>query len=234
MWWKERRGRDLFRAYELQAIDALRASMSPDAGELLDRHGGKELVQRLYDDAEVNTYPNRRGPQRHDPAIAFPNRSQDLWLATVHLSGPVGAGKVVFNAVGGQLFEVRFNPKPRALGPRDQIASTRATLHADPMVPHAGATARDYLARIDPRLRAELEQAWERPDPSMALAVRDELYSIDLDDGAYLVLAQLEDTSFVVARLDDPGRGVRRFEPDGELIGEYGHLTDEFAERPDG
>ena len=67
--------------------------------------------------------------QRHDPAIAFPNRSPDLRLAPVDLRGPIGTGKVVFHA--------------------------------------------------------------------------------------------------------PPGLGVRRFEPDGELIGEYEHLTDAFAERPD-
>jgi hypothetical protein len=43
------------------------------------------------------------------------------------------------------------------------------------------------------------------------------------------VLAQLDDTSHLLARLDPPRRGVRRFDSDGELIGEYDHLTDAMA-----
>ena len=62
-----------------------------------------------------------------------------------------------------------------------------------------------------------------------ALIAPDDLYSIDLDDGTYLVLAQLDDTSHLLARLDSPGPGVRRFDSDGELIGEYDHLTDAMA-----
>ena len=227
MFWKAKQGRDLFRPYELHAIDALRGALSSDAAELLDRQvAGKELVQRLYDDAEVNTYPNRRGKQRHDPAMAFANRNPDLRLATVQLHGPGGKGRVVFHAVSGHLFQLSFSPKPRALGPRDEITAVRTTLHADPMVPDAGGTTRDYLERLDPGVRAELEDAWSRPDRSIGLAAPDDLYSIDLEDGTYLVLAQLDDTSQLVVRLDPPGPGLRRFDSDGELIGEYDHLSD--------
>ena len=118
MLWKAKRGRDLFRPYELVAIDALRAALSSEAAELLDRQiAAKELVQRLYGDAEVNTYPNRRGKQRHDPAIAFPNESSDVRLATVELHGSGGKGKVVFHAVDGHLFQLKIQSeagRPRA------------------------------------------------------------------------------------------------------------------------
>jgi hypothetical protein len=235
VWWKAKRGRDLFRPYELQALDALRGALTPEAAALLDGQiAGKQLVQRLYGDAEVNTYPNRRGPQRHDPATAFPNRSPDLRLATVQLRGPTGTGKVVVHAVNGHLFQLRFSPRPATLGPAAEITVTKATIHADPMAPDAGATTRDYLERIDPGVRAELEDVWARPETAAGLAKPDELYSIDLDDGAWLVLAQLDDTSFLVARLDPPGPGFRRFEPDGEIIADYDHLGDAFTARPRG
>ena len=97
------------------------------------------------------------------------------------------------------------------------------------MVREAGATTRDYLERLDPAVRADLEDAWSRPDRSVGLIARDDLHSIDLDDGTYLVLAQLDDTSHLLARLDPPRPGVRRFDSDGELIGEYDHLTDAMA-----
>jgi hypothetical protein len=71
--------------------------------------------------------------------------------------------------------------------------------------------------------------AWRRPDRSVGLIQREDLYSIDLDDGTYLVLARLDDTSHLFARLDPPGPGVRRFDSGGELIGEYDHLTDAMA-----
>lgn len=34
----------------------------------------------------TNLFPNRRGRQHHDPASAFPNRNDDLRLATVALA----------------------------------------------------------------------------------------------------------------------------------------------------
>ena len=229
MFWKAKQGRDLFRPYELHAIDALRGALSSDAAELLDRQvAGKELVQRLYDDAEVNTYPNRRGKQRHDPAMAFANRNPDLRLATVQLHGPGGKGRVVFHAVSGHLFQLRFSPKPAALGPRDEHHCRAHDIARRSDGRDAGATTRDYLERLDPAVRADLKDAWSRPDRSIGLVARDHLHSIDLEDGTYLVLAQLDDTSHLVARLDPPERrpgfGLRR-----RADREYDHLSDAMA-----
>jgi hypothetical protein len=83
------------------------------------------------------------------------------------------------------------------------------------------------LQELAPSVRADLEAAWsERPEWANALVERSGVYGIDLEDRSYLVLAQLEDTTYVVAGVD-PRRGkVRRYEPTGELMGEYQTLRE--------
>jgi hypothetical protein len=38
------------------------------------------MVQRMFDDVDVLLYPNRRGPQRHDPTNDFANTATELRL----------------------------------------------------------------------------------------------------------------------------------------------------------
>lgn len=236
MWWfRRKRGRDLFRRHELAVIDALRTAMSAEAVELYDHQiESLELVQRHFHDTEVDTYPNRSGPQYHDPAHAFANRSLELKLATVTLQGASGKGQVKVIAVGGHVFSYHFKPSPRKLGPRASIVAVKTTLHADPMQPDDGSSLAGRLEELSPNVRAELEAAWfERPDWASALVQPDGLYGIDLDDGSYLVLAQLEDTTYVVAGVDPRRRKVRRYEPDGELVGEYATVREALLAGPD-
>lgn len=235
MWpFRRKRGRELFRRHELAVIDALRASLPPEAAEQYDRQiESLELVQRHFDDTEVDTYPNRSGPQYHDPAHAFANRSLELKLATLILRGAAGNGQVKVHAVGGHVFSYDFKPSPRKLGPRHSIVVTKTTLHVDPMKPDDGSSVAERLRELAPDVRADLEAAWsERPDWSNALVERDGVYGIDLDDGSYLVLAQLDDTTYVVAGVEPRRRKVRRFEPDGELVGEYATLKDAILAKP--
>jgi hypothetical protein len=224
MWWRGKRGRSLLRPYELEVIDALRPVLTPAAVELLDRQvDAVHHVQRLFDDTDVSLYPSPRGRKQHyDPEFAFPNRAADLRLATVELRGPRGAGMATVHVVQGHLFNVIFRPSPKRLGERGKITAARVRVQADPMAASVGNFADDLVARLDPEVRRELEAAWlSRASWAAQLMERDEIYSIDLDDGAYMMLSQLDDTSFVVARLDWTGPVVRKFAPDGELLGDY-------------
>jgi hypothetical protein len=230
MWWR-RNGRDLLREHELAALDAFLGAVAPEARSLIEQQiDGTQHVQRLHDDTEVNLYPNRGQKQRHDPAIAFPNRSVELKLATVGLRGPIGTGKVVVTAVLGHVFQLAFRPSPNRLGDRSRLVTTTVMLHADPMIPDDGASTEARLAGLEPALRADLESRWaDGTAEADGLLGRDEVYTIDLDDGTYLMLAQLEDTTMLVARVDPQGPGVRRFDTDGELVGEHPSLSDALA-----
>jgi hypothetical protein len=235
MWFlKSKRGRELFRSYELAVLDAVRVALSPPATELFDQQiAGKELVQRMFRDTEVNTYPNRRGPQHHDPAIAFRNRSPELRLATVRLRGPSGTGKAVVYAVGGHVFSLLFKPSPRDLGSRDEIAAVDTTLHVDPMLADDGTALRQRLADLEPTLREELQRIWaDRPSWAASVGAPEDLYTIDLEDGTLLVIAQLEDTTYVVAGVDPPRPGVHRYEAEGDLIGEYATVREAVVAEP--
>ena len=91
---RRERGREPFRSHELAVIDALREALPAEAVELYDRQiEAVEIVQPLFDDTDVSTYPNRSGPQYHDPAHDFANKTPDLKLATLSLRGAAGTGR---------------------------------------------------------------------------------------------------------------------------------------------
>jgi hypothetical protein len=221
--WRRKRGRDLFRDYELRVLDLVRSGLDERGAELLDRQiASIEMIQRMFDDQDVLLYPNRRGPQRHDPAIAFPNLAKELRLATVRLAGTTGKGKVVIHVVTGHVFELDFRPSPSRLGERSSIYTTGMTLHLDPMIPDGGSVARRLLASLDRATRAEFEALIAGGNGPLMGA--DDVYSIHLDDGEYLMLAQLADTSLVVAPIEPARPSVRRLWPDGDPIGDYPHI----------
>src|SRR5204863_397970 len=62
--------------------------------------------------------------------------------------------------------------------------------------------------------------------PVAGLFGRDGLYTINLPDGDYLMLAELDDGTTLVAPIDPRRPGVRRYEPNGDLIGEFATLAE--------
>jgi hypothetical protein len=232
VWWRAR-GRDILRPHELLVLDAVRDRLDPKAAAILERQlESIEMVQRLHDGREVNLYPSRRGPQRHDPAIAFPNPTTELRVATVDITGPSGKGKADVFVVLRHLFQIAFTPSPKRLGQTRAIEVGGVTIHADPMLPTADDGIEECLGAMDVRLRAELASMWA--DGSAArfgLASKAETYRIQLDDGDHVVLAQLDDTSYLVAPIDPPRPRVRRFWPDGDLVREYPDLRSAVDDR---
>ena len=219
MWSRRKTGRALLRPHELAVIDAVLAALSADAAELLERQLATRVqVSRIMDDADVMLYSDRGAPL--DPGLALRNRSGDLRLAMVSIRGPKRSGSVYVSAVDGWLFMLEFRPGPRKIGSPDDIRVTKTTVLVDPMIPEPPASSR--LDELHPAVRAELEQSRvEAPDWAAVLAAPEEMYSINLEDGIFLVLAQLPDTDFVVARIAPPGPGVRRYDTDGDLVGEF-------------
>jgi hypothetical protein len=200
-------------------IDAVLGAVSPDAAETIERQlAARGRVSRILNDSDVMLYP--ASGTWLDPALAFANRSLGLRLATVRIRGPKGAGKVTVSAVDGWLFMLEFRPAPKKIGSPGQIDVVGATVHADPLNPDDSASTR--LADLDWTVRHELERAFaEKPDWAASLSDAEGMYRVNLDDGEFMVLAQLPDTDFVVARLDPPGPGIRRYDTDGDLIGQY-------------
>lgn len=124
-------------------------------------------------------------------------------------------------------------PSPRDLGSRDEIAAVDTTLHVDPMLADDGTALRQRLADLEPTLREELQRIWaDRPSWAASVGAPEDLYTIDLEDGTFLVIAQLEDTTYVVAGVDPPRSGVHRYEAEGDLIGEYATVREAVVAEP--
>jgi hypothetical protein len=220
MWWRRQRvGRDLLRPYEEAVIDAVLGAVSREAAEMIERQlAARGRVSRILGDSDVMLYP--ASGTWTDPALAFANRSLDLRLATVRIRGPRGTGNVKVTAVDGWLFMLEFRPAPGKVGSSREIGVIGATIHVDPLVADDSVSTR--LADLDWTVRVELEQVLARkPEWAASLSAPEEMYTINLDAGEFMVLAQLPDTDFVVARLDPAGPGIRRYDTDGDLIGEY-------------
>jgi hypothetical protein len=231
VFWRRRTGRQLFRLYELAVLDGVLAELAPEARILVERQiASTGHVQRLFDDSDVALYVNRRQNQRRDERIALPNRSTDLKLATVGIRGSGGSGKVVVRAVTGHVFELTFRPSPKKLGDRRRLEVTHVTIHADPMLPDDGASAELRLADLDPDLRKDLERRWANGSAaSDGLLGRDEVYPVELEDGTYLMLGQLVDTTMLGAPIEPRGGGVRRFDPGGALESEHASLAEAIS-----
>ena len=213
-------------------LDAVVGAITVEAGELIERQiAATVLVQRSFEDSDVYWYPFRQSPGTHDSSIALPNRAAELKLARVGLRGPSATGNAVVAGSAGHLFELLFRPAPKRLGPRSAIEVTKVTILADPMLPDAGDPAEARLADLDPDLRAELETLWASGSAdALAVLGRNELYTVNLPDAECLMLGQLDDATVLVAAIDPRRPGVRRYEPDGEVIGEYRTMADALAD----
>jgi hypothetical protein len=209
-------------------LEAIRGALDPAATQLLDEQiAATAFVSRYIDDSYVDIYQQPRREPRRAPVAPFPNRSLDLRLATVSVRGPLGMGKVAASAVDGQLFELHFAPHPKKLGKSHAIEVAGVKLHADPMQESPGTAAHPDLLRLDIALRAELEAVWrDRPAWASPVSNSTDVYVVHIGDAECLVLAQLPDTTYVAGKVDPPGPGVVRFEPDGDVIGEFASLRE--------
>jgi predicted DNA-binding WGR domain protein len=224
MFWQRRTGRDLFEPHELAVIDAVAARLFDEGRSRFEAQiASIGRVQRLFDGEDVECYPPRGASQR-DPAIAFENKNLDLKLATVAVRGPAAMGKAVVTAVGGHLFEIRFRPRPKALGDKRSIIAGAVTLHVDPMQPDTSEPGAARLAELQPAIRVELERIWAS-SAGTPLLRPEELYSIGLSDGDYVVLGQLPDTTFLVAPTEPGQPRVYRYDPGGDRTGSYGSIA---------
>ena len=226
MWWLKR-GRELFRPHELVVIDAIAAELAVEARSLLERQvEATRRIVRLFDDREVYLYPSRGRSQRHDPATLFPNLTErDDKLAAVAIQGSSHSGTADAHVVHGHLLELVFRPRPRDLGDPGSVRVTRVRILADPMRSPDGDPPADLVARLEPAVRREVEAIWAA-DASTPLMTSDELYTVDLDDGEYVALAQLDDSTLLLAAVDPLRPGVRRFDLEGELVATYATLRE--------
>lgn len=215
-----RTGRNLFHTHEIVVLDAVRERLPAAAGRLLeDQVTAVRKVQRLQGGREVNLYAGRSAPRWPEECL-FPNRTTELRLATVRLIADAYVGEAVMHTVCGHVFQIQFRPSPSEIGNSGSFGTTTVTLHTDPLEPVDGNSTADLVERIPSPLRAELEGLWASGSISPLLS-RGEVFEFQLDDGTYVMLAQLPDTTFVAIPLDTADHVVRRFEPGGRVVGGY-------------
>jgi len=209
-------------------VEAVRARIGPEAGRRLAAQvDAVGHVQRLSDDREVDLYPTRRGVQVRDDGSAFANRADELRLATATLHADGLTTRVTLTAVRGHLYQLEFSSSPKVVRRARSIAIEKVVIHADPMTTDHGEAAAARLARVHPATRQELANLWAG-DGTVSTGVAqgpDDLYTIDLDGGEYVVLGQLPDTSILFAPLDAPTPRIIRSDPVGDDRHEYPSLV---------
>lgn len=96
---------------ERVVLTAVRRCLSPDAVSVWDKQFRVvNKIQRLPDGVEVNFYRMEKGKATFDPAISFPNKTEELLLAKVRLriedAGPQLEASMW--AVGGFVFSIEY------------------------------------------------------------------------------------------------------------------------------
>jgi hypothetical protein len=217
---RSRHGRALFRPHELVVLDAVADVLAPPSRERFETQlASFALVQRHLDGREVNCYPSKRGPQVRDPAIAFPNRGEDVRLATARLVASSGIAVTArIHLVTGFLFQIVFSRAPAVLGDPGTI-DVQVRLEVDPMLEgDAGEAAARHLAELPTRVRAEYAELVAE-DPSTggaSLLPPDELYEAELPDGTFMIVAVVGAEGLIGVAVGKPDDGVFRFQFDGE------------------
>ncbi|TDP81648.1 hypothetical protein EV672_10779 [Aquabacterium commune] len=92
-------------------LTAVRKCLSPGAVPVWDKQlQAVNKIQRLPDGVEVNFYRMEKGKATFDPAISFPNKTEELLLAKVRLRVD-GAGQQLEASVwvvGGFVFSIEY------------------------------------------------------------------------------------------------------------------------------
>lgn len=138
--------RPVFTSLESRVLDELSASLEPAAREIFAGQLKEiNLVQRPAE-REVNAYHVRDGKPWRDPALSFPNRAEELRLATIAFRLPEDSTPWAADVytVRGHFFSIVFNSDPKAIRDRgDDILVTSVRLHQDPLeeVPERAAHA---------------------------------------------------------------------------------------------
>lgn len=128
--------RPAFTSLESRVLDEVSGSLEPAAREIFAGQLKEiNLVQRPAE-REVNAYHVRDGRPRRDPALSFPNRAEELRMATVafRLPGDSTPWAADIYTVRGHFFSIVFNSDPKAIRDRgDDILVTSVRLHQDPL-----------------------------------------------------------------------------------------------------
>lgn len=97
-------------ALEELVLGCVRACLSEPIGELWDRQiEAINKVQRLPDDVEVNFYRMKSGRPTFDIDLAFPNKYEELHVATVNLKIPNETALIAdVWCVNGFLFSIEY------------------------------------------------------------------------------------------------------------------------------
>lgn len=133
------RGRDLLKAHEVTALDALLDELEPQATALLLAQLDRIEVVRRPSDTETLLYAAKS--RRRDPTLALPNQQGKVCLATVRVHGSRGAADVAVHLVKGQLFRLTSRPAGVTIG--RPVSAGRIVHHVDPMTPSATAPGVD-------------------------------------------------------------------------------------------
>jgi hypothetical protein len=130
------RFRPVFTSLEKRVIKEVEARLEPDAAKLFERQVADiNLVQRQAG-RETTCYTIRNGKPLRDASLRFPNRSQELKLATVRFKLPEASAEwsAELYLVRGHFFSIAFSADPKAIEARGvDLIMTAIEIAADPM-----------------------------------------------------------------------------------------------------
>ena len=199
-----------FSPLEERLLEAARHALAPSARAIFDAQvAAITKVQRHPEWTEIAFYRIRRGKVTWDDVPLFPRR-EELPLLEVRFRAAGRPYKARVTAIDGHIFDFAITPSPKGVAFAEWEGHPTVTVLSDSedrsapapveVVPNAW---RDFLAEA---LSARGVPDALRIHPDWALHGDGEAYRIALDEGEFLVLAELRGERFVLYRLEPEPR----------------------------
>jgi hypothetical protein len=161
-----RRHEPPLRPLEKILVDALVATLSPEAASIVTRQvQAVNRVQRHSSDKEVNLYLVRRGKPTREGVPLFPMAVPEVKLATITYAviGEPRPSRVDFWLANGRLFSLAFHESPKKVSP-SEVEIRDVKLLVDPMVPAEAPEPRPLTAAALTGWLAEWAHRWQVSD----------------------------------------------------------------------
>jgi hypothetical protein len=195
-----------FSPLEEKLLEAVRRALAPSARAIFDAQvAAITKVQRHPEWTEIAFYRMRGGKVDWKGVPLFP-RSEELPLAEVRFKAGGRAFKARLTAIDGHIFDFAVTPGPKGVAFAEWEGDPSVAALSDPedrsapapveVVPDAW---RDFLAEV---LSSRGAPDAPRAHPEWALYGDGEAYRVALDEGEFLILAELRGERFLLYRLE--------------------------------
>ncbi len=192
-----------FTPLEKRLLSEVRSVLPEDAKPIFDAQvSAITKCQRILKWNEISYYRMRGGKVSWDSVPLFPC-TDEMELVQVRFKSGSKRFKATLISIAGHIFEFHLQPGGRAVAFTPWEGTSQTTLLDDPM---RQPTGRRKPVVLLPSWIDFLKKHRSTPFEGWTLYDETSTYSVSLDTGEYLILAEREGDKFVLQRIEPPSR----------------------------